>query len=248
MYYHSHAEATTQSEQRSAPSPLCTIEPYGPSAQVHEAAKRSLLPPRSPPSSTAGEEELSSASPPPHFRVGTRVSHLDATGLARAGSVVGVHAHAGSEPYYSVALDGGGERSTEGSHLALLSPGWPSLRACVACVLANTLLSPPPAHVAGEVLSEQQAADLQVAADLSLLLKCNARLHYPVYLAMARLSPAPLKLTFGAPAPHLRKLALSHLAPIRKLPRACLSPPSFRLLALRPLSGSLRRLFPSSRW
>ncbi|KAL1527861.1 hypothetical protein AB1Y20_009237 [Prymnesium parvum] len=119
--------------------------------EVHEASLRSLRPPRS-----AAVTPGAPAPPPPPLEAGQRVSHRDGRGDVRTGIIAQLHSH-GGEAYYTVALDGGGEVQTEAAHLARLAPGWPSLRACVGCVVANTALRPPPRAVGEWLLAETAA-------------------------------------------------------------------------------------------
>ena len=99
------------------------------------------------------------APPPPVFTVGMRVTHIDKkTKIVRLGAIAAVHTDDASsggggapavEPYYTVSLEDGSERSVEGRSLKPLRDGWPSLAAIAAIVTTRTEVHPPPAAVAG---------------------------------------------------------------------------------------------------
>jgi len=60
-----------------------------------------------------------------------------------------VHTDSGAEPYYTVHVEGGSERSTEASHLTLLPEGWPPFAQLAPAVLARTELGALGADVGG---------------------------------------------------------------------------------------------------
>lgn len=142
--------------------------------QVHEAATRALRPPKqaqpdSPSAPTAMEVDT-----PSSLRAGERVSYLDSSGVVHAARISAVHVdEGGGEPFFSINVEGGSERSTEASRLALLTPGCPSFRSCAVMVLARSGLRPPPSHVNASLLAEPEVASLLVNSDEIHLFSCS---------------------------------------------------------------------------
>jgi len=83
--------------------------------------------------------------------VGARVVHDGGDGGGRQlGTVTHVHSDDGAEPYYTVVIPGGGERSTEGARLTALAGGWPPFASVASAVYRRTEL-PGLDHGAGGV-------------------------------------------------------------------------------------------------
>ena len=120
-------------------------------SEVAEASARALRPIKGKTHDAVADVSAEGAA----LIAGQRVTHTEkSSGIVRLGSIAAVHmddaGESGSvEPYYTISLEDGSERSVEGTSLKGLPTGWPSLAAIAAVVTTRTELHPPPEAIPG---------------------------------------------------------------------------------------------------